>query len=99
MPKGYLIANIAVKDMEKYQPYRDQAPAIVKKFGGRYIVRGGDLQKREGNIEPKLMAFLEFPSYQAAQDFYDSPEYQEIIGIRHEQTDSDVILVEGSDGP
>ena len=37
----------------------------------------------EGDALPPRTVVLEFPSVEAAKAWYNSPEYQEIIGIRH----------------
>ncbi len=42
---GYLIANIEVTDAAKFQEYREKVTPLIEKFGGRYIVRGGDLRR------------------------------------------------------
>jgi uncharacterized protein (DUF1330 family) len=71
---------------------------LVAKMGGRYLVRGGDLRHVEGNLPLRRLVILEFPSLEAAQSFYDSPEYQPIRKIRLDSTNSDVVLVAGYSG-
>jgi uncharacterized protein (DUF1330 family) len=39
--KGYLIGNVTVTNSEGYTPYREAVPAIIEKFGGQYLARGG----------------------------------------------------------
>ena len=51
-------------------------------FGGRYLVRGGDVRHLEGNFPLNRLVVLEFPTVEAAQHFYDSPEYQPILQLR-----------------
>ena len=97
MPKGYWIANGIVHDAETYDKYRQANAAPLAKFGGRFLVRGGDQRGAEGDIRPRTVV-IEFPSYQAALDCYDSPEYQQAIAIRLPASDSRLIIVEGYDG-
>ena len=47
---GYLIANIDVKDQAKFEEYRQKVVPVIKKFGGRYLIRGGDVRRLEGNL-------------------------------------------------
>ena len=46
---AYLIANIEVKDPAKFEEYRQKVVPVIQKFGGRYLVRGGDVRRLEGN--------------------------------------------------
>ena len=45
---AYLIANVDVKDTEKFKDYMKATPAIIKQFGGKFLVRGGDFEICEG---------------------------------------------------
>ena len=92
---GYLIANLDVKDSAKFDEYRQKVAPLIAKMGGRYLVRGGDLRHVEGNLPLRRLVILEFPSLEAAQSFYDSPEYQPIRKIRLDSTSSDIVLVAG----
>jgi uncharacterized protein (DUF1330 family) len=60
MAKGYWIALITVKDPEKYKDYA-AIPAALKKFGGKFIVRGGKYETRKGR-EHKRHVVIEFES-------------------------------------
>ena len=95
---AYLIANVDVKDVDAYAPYRDRARPIVEKYGGRYIVRGGEVDVLEGVPQINRLVILEFPDRTAANAFYNSQEYQEIVPIRIGSTDSRLFIVEGFDG-
>ena len=95
---AYLIANIDVKDPTKFEEYRRKVVPVIEKFGGRYLIRGGDLRRLEGNLPLKRVVVLEFPTVEAAQQFYDSTEYQPIINLRIASTQSDVVLVQGYSG-
>ena len=66
---GYLIANIDVKDPKKFEEYRQKVMPVIKKFGGRYLIRGGDVRRLEGNLPLKRVVVLEFPTVEAAQQF------------------------------
>jgi uncharacterized protein (DUF1330 family) len=46
--------------------YRQQVAPLIKKFGGRYLVRGGDLRRLEGNFPLNRLVVLEFPTVEAA---------------------------------
>jgi uncharacterized protein (DUF1330 family) len=95
---GYLIANIDVKDPVMFEKYRQQVASLINKFGGRYLVRGGDVRHLEGDFPLNRLVILEFPTVEAAQYFYDSAEYQPILKPRLTSTRSDVVLAQGYSG-
>ncbi len=93
--KGYVIANVSVEDAAAYEGYRSQTAAIIERYGGRFLVRGGAVEVREGDPGISRLVILEFPSVEAARTFYDSPEYQAILPIRLENAASTFVIVEG----
>ncbi|MEM7491391.1 MAG: DUF1330 domain-containing protein [Pseudomonadota bacterium] len=97
MPKGYWIAHGRVDDPEKYDLYRAANAAPLAEYGGRFLVRGGARELREGAAKPRTVV-IEFPSYQAARDCYDSPGYQDAIKLRQGISESDLVIAEGWDG-
>lgn len=98
MPKAYWIAHVDVTDPEHYQRYVQGNPAIFAKYGGRFVVRGGQFANPEGASRTRNVV-VEFPSYQAALDCYHSPEYAPQITIRQASATTDLIIIEGYDEP
>ena len=93
---AYLVVDIEVTDPEAYDKYRSQVPSLVAKHGGKYLVRGGPFEILEGDWTPKRLVLLEFPSIEAAREFYDSDEYRPLKEIRLKATNSNLVLVEGA---
>lgn len=93
---AYLIANVDVKDPEKYQGYSAQTPGLIEKYGGRFLVRGGECDQLEGSQPLARVVVVEFADMAAARAFYHSPEYQEVLKIRQAAAESQVFLVEGA---
>ena len=93
----YLIANIRVKDAERYKDYVANVPALIERHGGKYRVRGGDFEVLEGPWSPDRLVVLEFPDREAALAFYNDPDYEPFRSLRQSVTDSSVILVDGFD--
>lgn len=91
----YVIADLDVKDFEELSQYAEKAPATVAAHGGRYLVRRGKSEVLEGNWKPKLLSVLEFPSWEAAKEWYHSKEYRAIIDIRKRSAPTDLVMVEG----
>ena len=92
---GYLIANLEIRDPALYGRYREQVGPLVAAFGGRFLVRGGAIEVREGDPGFKRLVVLEFPSLAEARRFYDSDEYRPVMQLRLDSCVSDVVLVEG----
>ena len=58
----YFIADIEVTDPESFEGYKKRVAPIVEKYGGRYLVRGGEPTAVEGDWKPTRIVVLEFPS-------------------------------------
>jgi len=93
--RGYLIARIEVKDWERYRKYTQTTPEVIARFGGKFIVRGGDVVTLEGEPETRRLVLIEFPSVEKAQEFYHSPEYQRIKELRNGAAIGQFLAVDG----
>ena len=93
--KGYVVAEITVTDPEAYKQYAATVAPTVAKFGGKYLVRGGQTVAVEGDPPGGRIVVIEFDNLAAARAFEDSPEYQAVAPLRHKAARSRVFLVEG----
>jgi uncharacterized protein (DUF1330 family) len=93
---AYVLAEIEVTDPAGYDEYRKQVLAVVTKYGGKFIVRGGKIEPLEGGWAPKRMVALEFPSLEQALKWYRSPEYAPLIKARQEASKGRLIAIEGA---
>jgi uncharacterized protein (DUF1330 family) len=98
MAKGYWVGRVDVSDPEKYKDYIAANAAAFKKYGARFIVRGGRFENPEGTSRARNVV-IEFPSYQAALDCWNSPEYKSALAIRAPISEGDMVIVEGYEGP
>ena len=92
---AYLIAEVQVTDPAAYEDYRKQVPAIIAKYGGRYLVRGGNVESKDGGWAPPRFVIVEFPTMEQARKFYESAEYAPVLAIRTKASKSKLILAEG----
>jgi len=97
MAKGYWIGRVDVHNEEGYKPYAAANAAIFKKFGGRFVARGGEFTGVEGQSRSRNVV-IEFPDYQTAMACYNSPEYQANIKVRQPHSTAELIVIEGYDG-
>ena len=91
----YLIAEMEVSDLETYARYRAQVPEVIAPHGGRFLVRGGTTEAKEGAPPAGRVVVIEFPDMAAARRFYDSPDYQAILPLRLAASQGRLYLVEG----
>ncbi|KAB2874388.1 MAG: DUF1330 domain-containing protein [Burkholderiaceae bacterium] len=100
MAVAYAIVEMHITDPERYKDYMAAAPAVVKAFGGEYVVRGGKHEALEGDWQPHRVAIVRFPSYEKAKAFYDSEAYVAVRAKRKGATEYfNMVLVEGVDAP
>jgi len=92
---AYLIAEIEVTDPAAYEDYKKLTPAAITRYGGRFLVRGGKVESREGDWSPQRLIVVEFPTMTQARAFYDSPEYAPALAIRQRAARSRLIFAEG----
>jgi uncharacterized protein (DUF1330 family) len=92
---AYVIVNVSVTDPELYEQYAAGTPAAIERHGGRYLARGGVVEVREGSWSPERLVIVEFPDADAARAWYESNEYQELLGIRRRAADSELVITEG----
>ena len=74
--RGYLIANYTINDPNTYQKYVEAVMPVITKYGGKLIIGDFELKKLEGNPNQGVVV-VEFESTEAAERFYNSPEYTE----------------------
>ena len=94
--KGYVVCvykNI-IND-EKLKEYAVKAKAAVEKFEGKFLVRGGRSTSNEGAKSPRTVV-IEFPSYDEANAFYRSKEYQDAHSILIGYADRQHQTIEGA---
>jgi uncharacterized protein (DUF1330 family) len=98
MAKGYWVALVDVNDPEKYKAYVAANAVAFRKYGARFLTRGGAAETVEGKARSRTVV-IEFKDYATALACYRSPEYAKAIALRTGASSADIIVVEGYDGP
>ena len=93
--KAYLLVQVDVTNPQQYGEYTKLTPAIIEKFGGRFLARGGRSTTLEGAPAASRVVLIEFPSFDRAQAFYNSPEYTAARKVREGAAKVQFVLVEG----
>ena len=93
--KGYWIALYkTIHDSKNLKDYSVKVTPVIKGYGGKPLVRGGDYQCLEGEDFLRTVIW-EFPSYETAMKCHDSKEYQEGWAIAKNTTERNLQIIEG----
>ena len=92
---AYVIAEVDVQDAALFEEYRKRVPPTIAQYGGKYVVRGGATESKEGGWAPRRVVVLEFPTLARAREWYHSAEYAPALAMRLKAAKSRMILVEG----
>lgn len=93
MAKGYWIGRVEVSDTAAYQRYVAANAEAFRKYGARFLVRGGAFVNPEGASRSRNVV-IEFPTYEQALACWDSPEYQAARQHRLTAASLDLIIIE-----
>jgi len=93
---AYVIAEVTVTDPQRFEDYRQMVPATVAQFGGKFVVRGGAMEKLEGNWEPKRLVIIEFESAERAKQWWASEEYREAKALRQRTAQTNLLVIQGA---
>jgi uncharacterized protein (DUF1330 family) len=96
MPAAYVIAEIEITNPEGYKEYTAMVPATVQLYGGRFLVRGGKTEVLEGDGPERRRVVIEFPSFEQAKKWWDSPEYAKPKALRKANSRGRLVQIEGA---
>lgn len=92
---AYYIAEFQLTDAQSIKPYSQNVEATFKPFSGRFIVRGGNMDVKEGFGAQGRLIIIKFDSLSQAKAWYNSPEYQKLIPVRQRSGNTRTYIVEG----
>ena len=93
---AYVIVEMTVTDPVAIEDYRKLAGASVAAHGGKFLVRGGRIERLDGDWNPQRIVVIEFPGLEQARAWRSSPEYRAACKIRDRAASARMILVEGT---
>ena len=94
--KGYAVCVYkSISSEEKLKEYAVKARAAVEKYKGKFLIRGGRSTSNEGDKSPRTVV-IEFPSYDEANNFYQSEEYQNAHNVLKGYADRQHQTLEGA---
>ncbi len=100
MPKAYVLLQFNLTDPEKFALYRQNAAATILTHGGKALVAAAEPDVREGTLPVRRVTILEFPSRDAVESWYASPEYAAFKHLRHEaSSEASFVFLDGFEPP
>ncbi|WP_417722540.1 DUF1330 domain-containing protein [Salipiger sp.] len=87
------IAHVTVTDAEAYGRYAKLAGPAIAAHGGSFVARGGRYVQLEGRDRARNVV-ARFPSVEAAEACYNSPDYQEALSHARGASERDLVIVE-----
>src|SRR5215471_14626360 len=95
---AYIVARVEITDPVRYQEYIKATPAAIARYGGKFIVRGGEVITLEGPPETRRLVVIEFPTLDQAKAFYLSEEYGKAKALRAGAAVGQFLAVPGAAG-
>lgn len=93
---AYVIVDTKIHDAEGYERYKALARPIAERYGGTYLVRGGEMDVVDEQMwSPTRIVVVEFPDMDSARRFNESDEYAPVKALRHRYADSTLLIVSG----
>ena len=88
----YVVNAYDVHDFEKFKDYPSRVAPLLQKHGAKLLAMETNPKALEGT--PRTMnAIVEFDSEQAVHNFYNDPEYQSFIHLRHDSTSNCTMII------
>ena len=88
----YVVNAYDIHDFETFKNYPPQVRPLLTKYGAKVLAMETNPKALEGR--PRTMnAIIEFPSEEAVNGFYNDPEYQSFIHLRHQSTSNTTMII------
>ena len=93
--RGYWVALYKkIDSAENLKDYATKVTPIIKRFGGKPLVRGGEYQCLDGEDFLRTVIW-EFPDYESALECHNSKEYQEGWALAKNTTERNLQIIQG----
>ena len=96
---AYWIARAKINDPVEYKRYTDLVPAIIERYGGKVLARGGNYEIMEGPEYFHRFVVIEFPTLADGTACFKSDDYQAAAAFRRAGGAGEVqtVVVESGD--
>lgn len=94
---AYLIVQITITDRDEYARYEAGFMAVFQKYEGTMLSVDENPTIIEGDWTATRSVLIQFPSKEAAMNWYNSVDYQNLAQHRFNASTGNCILVQGFD--
>ena len=92
---GYFMGILhGVSDEAAFDVYQKAAEPTISRYGGKMIFVSAEVEAGDGDWEPMSIALFEFESSEQARKWYNSSDYQQVIGKRLASTESNTVFID-----
>ena len=93
----YLMVDININNIDEYKIYIEKVKPMIEKFGGKYLIKGGEIDAKETNLwKPTRIVLVQFPNKISALNWYNSEEYKPLKKIILNNATSNILFIEGA---
>src|SRR5262245_4332885 len=98
---AYWVARSKLNNPDQCKKSTGRVPAILQKFGGKILARGGKFKILEGSEKFHRFVVIEIPSFEKAVACQESPEYLEAAAHRKKDgaSELEIVIVESVRDP
>ena len=92
----YLLVDVDIHNIDEYKKYLDKVKPMVEKYGGKYLIKGGEIDAKETDLwKPTRIVLVQFPNKISALNWYNSEEYRPLKNLRLNNATSNILFIEG----
>ncbi|MDA9657432.1 DUF1330 domain-containing protein [Alphaproteobacteria bacterium] len=92
----YLLVDVDIHNIDEYKKYLNKVKPMVEKFGGKYLIKGGEIDAKETDLwKPKRIVLVQFPNKVSALNWYNSEEYRPLKNLRLNNATSNILFIKG----
>ena len=92
----FMLVDVDIHNIEEYKKYLEKVKPMVEKFGGKYLIKGGEIDAKETDLwKPTRIVLVQFPNKISALNWYNSEEYRPLKNLRLNNATSNILFIEG----
>ena len=92
---AYVITDVEITNSELFAGFRAKLDQTIEAQGGKFIVRSENIKIVHGDWTPKRLVVIEFPDFETAEAWAQSPEFVELKDMLDKSSNTDIIIIEG----
>lgn len=90
---AFILVEVDIHNMEVYEEYKKLTPSSLEPYGGKFVIRGLEVEALEGAWTHDRLVLLEFPNREKALEWYNSESYQRAKKIREKASSANFFIV------